>query len=125
MHPSEWASILFNLYTNSKKAIRKAGLSSGNIKIECGENETNIFIDFSDDGCGVEPTIKDRIFDAFVTTTGIASKNSSDIDIHTGTGLGLKIVSDILSSYNGLISLKEIPNSGYKTTFRIEIPKLK
>lgn len=125
MHPSEWASILFNLYTNSKKAIRKAGLCSGNIKIECGENETNIFIDFSDDGCGVEPTIKDRIFDAFVTTTGIASKNSSDIDIHTGTGLGLKIVSDILSSYNGLISLKEIPNSGYKTTFRIEIPKLK
>lgn len=124
MHPSEWASILFNLYTNSKKAIRKSGLNSGHIKIECGENDSNIFIDFSDNGCGVDPTIKDRIFDAFVTTTGVASHNSSDIDVHTGTGLGLKIISDILSSYNGFICLKESPNPGYKTTFRIEIPKL-
>lgn len=124
MHPSEWASILFNLYTNSKKAIRKSGLNSGHIKIECGENDSNIFIDFSDNGCGVDPTIKDRIFDAFVTTTGVASHNSSDIDVHTGTGLGLKIISDILSSYNGFICLKESPTPGYKTTFRIEIPKL-
>lgn len=124
MHPSEWASILFNLYTNSKKAIRKSGLNSGHIKIECGENDSNIFIDFSDNGCGVDPNIKDRIFDAFVTTTGVASQNSSDVDVHTGTGLGLKIISDILSSYNGFIRLKENPNPGYKTTFRIEIPKL-
>lgn len=124
MHPSEWASILFNLYTNSKKAIRKSGLNFGHIKIECGENDSNIFIDFSDNGCGVDPNIKDRIFDAFVTTTGVASQNSSDIDVHTGTGLGLKIISDILSSYNGFIRLKENPNPGYKTTFRIEIPKL-
>lgn len=124
MHPSEWASILFNLYTNSKKAIRKGGLSVGHINIECGENASNIFIDFSDNGCGVDPAIKDRIFDAFVTTTGVVSKNSSDIDVHTGTGLGLKIVSDILSSYNGIIKLQEIPKFGYKTTFRIEIPKL-
>lgn len=124
MHPSEWASILFNLYTNSKKAIRKEGVSIGHINIECGENPSNIFINFSDNGCGVDPTIKDRIFDAFVTTTGVASKNSSDIDVHTGTGLGLKIVSDILSSYNGIIRLQEIPKFGYKTTFRIEIPKL-
>ncbi len=124
MHPSEWASILFNLYTNSKKAIRKRGLNSGQIKIECWENDSKIFIDFSDNGCGVDPTIKDRIFDAFVTTTGVASQNSSDIDVHTGTGLGLKIISDILSSYNGSIRLKESHAPEYKTTFRIEIPKL-
>lgn len=125
MHPSEWASILFNLYTNAKKAIRKSECKDGCIKIECEENSSHILIDFSDNGIGVDPSIKNRIFDAFVTTTNVASKYSPDIDVYTGTGLGLKIVSDILSSYNGRIYLKDIPSIGYKTTFRIEIPKLK
>ena len=47
-----------------------------------------------------------RIFDAFVTTTSAASSNSDDIETYTGTGLGLKIVKDIISSYNGNIYLK-------------------
>lgn len=39
----------------------------------------------------------------------------------TGTGLGLKIVRDIINAYNGKIFVKE-PKKGYSTTFRIEIP---
>ena len=31
---------------------------------------------------------------------------------------------NILYSYNGSIRLKESPTPGYKTTFRVEIPKL-
>lgn len=123
MHPSEWASILFNLYTNSKKAIIKRGIEQGLIYIECMENDTDIFIEFSDNGCGVDQRIKNHIFDAFVTTTSAASKNSTDIDVYTGTGLGLKIVNDILSSYNGSIELKDEPKFGYSTTFKIKIPK--
>ena len=58
-----------------------------------------------------------------VTTTSAASSNSDDIETYTGTGLGLKIVKDIISSYNGNIYLKPESNIGYTTTFRIEIPK--
>lgn len=124
MHPSEWASILFNLYTNSKKAIKKsAEKNNGKIDISCGESLNYIYIDFSDNGIGVDEKIRDRIFDAFVTTTSAASSNSDDIETYTGTGLGLKIVKDIISSYNGNIYLKPEPNIGYTTTFRIEIPK--
>jgi len=35
MHKSEWASILFNFYTNSRKAINRANVN-GKIFIECG-----------------------------------------------------------------------------------------
>lgn len=39
----------------------------------------------------------------------------------TGTGLGLKIVKDIINGYGGIIYVKE-PTTGYKTTIRIELP---
>lgn len=125
MHPSEWASILFNLYTNAKKAIKKSeSRNNGKINIHCGEaSGTMIYIEFSDNGTGVDPHIRDRMFDAFVTTTSVAPNNSDDIETYTGTGLGLKIIKDIVSSYNGCIYLKSEANEGYKTTFRIEIPK--
>jgi len=38
-------------------------------------------------------------------------------------GLGLKIIRDIIESYNGKIYVKELPEEGYITTFRIELPK--
>lgn len=41
-----------------------------------------------------------------------------------GTGLGLKIVRDIIISYKGNICLT-YPKDGYATCFRIEIPRLK
>lgn len=126
MHPSEWASIFFNLYSNAKKAIKRSPQrNNGRILIECAQIGENIILDFSDNGSGVDPTIKDKIFDAFITTTSAASQGSTDDEIYTGTGLGLSILKDIISSYDGKIYLLEIPKDGYNTTFRIEIPKQK
>jgi hypothetical protein len=45
MHPSEWASILFNLYTNSKKAIYRKRCK-GKIFIECGIENANVYLEF-------------------------------------------------------------------------------
>ena len=39
-----------------------------------------------------------------------------------GTGLGLKIVKDIVLSYKGTISLAE-PNETYATCIKVEIPR--
>lgn len=126
MHKSEWASIFFNLYTNAKKAIKKSNNSSnGRISIECFENTNSLILDFSDNGCGVEPAIREHIFEAFVTTTSAAGQGSPDEEAYTGTGLGLSILHDMISSYGGQIYLTETPKEGYATTFRIEIPKKK
>lgn len=126
MHPSEWASIFFNLYSNAKKAIKRSTQRhNGHIFIECHQNGDIIIIDFSDNGCGVDFSIKDHMFEAFVTTTSAASQGSTDDEVYTGTGLGLSILKDIIDSYDGKIYLLEKPKEGYATTFRIEIPKLK
>lgn len=126
MHKSEWAAIFFNLYTNAKKAIKKSPRSDhGQILIECGEEQNNLIVDFSDNGCGVDEKIREHIFEAFVTTTSAAGLGSPEEEAYTGTGLGLSILHDIISSYDGKIYLLDIPKNGYSTTFRIEIPKNK
>ena len=122
MHPSEWASILFNLYTNAKKAIKKARRKRGEIYISCGKKNNYIFIEFSDNGTGVDPRIKDTMYDAFITTTSAAPADSEDFYAYSGTGLGLKIIKDIVNSYGGTIQTINPENSIYATTFRIEIP---
>ncbi|WP_176372605.1 ATP-binding protein [Pseudoalteromonas sp. A601] len=122
MHPSEWSSILFNLYTNSKKAIKRAN-SNGKIFIECGEDNEVIYLEFSDNGDGIEKDTENMVFDEFYTTT--SSVNFDDLDSQNeilGTGLGLKIVKDIIKSYRGEISVVS-PKSVYSTCFRIEISK--
>lgn len=122
MHPSEWSSILFNLFTNAKKAIKRSK-NIGEINIECGKIENRIFLRFSDTGDGINEEIKDRIFEEFFTTSspntldGLNTSNEV-----TGTGLGLKIVKDILSSYRGKIYVDE-PKDGFSTTIYMEVPK--
>lgn len=121
MHPSEWASILFNLYTNSKKAIKRAK-SDGKIFIRCGKDDKMVFLEFSDNGDGISKENEENIFNAFYTTSTASNHTSNDATALTGTGLGLKIVKDIIEFYNGEIYVST-PEDGYNTTIRIEIPK--
>lgn len=121
MHPSEWASILFNLYTNSKKAIRRSK-SPGRIFIKGGIEDNKVYLEFSDNGDGIPKENEDKIFNAFFTTTSAANHTSNDADALVGTGLGLKILKDIIEAYGGDIYVS-LPPEGFNTTIRIEIPK--
>ncbi|MFA8300549.1 MAG: ATP-binding protein [Hyphomicrobiales bacterium] len=123
MHPSEWASILFNFFTNSKKAIRRAKVQ-GKVFIRCGREEQNVFLEFSDNGDGIPKEREEDIFNAFYTTSSAAGRTASEIDALTGTGLGLKIVNDIIESYNGSVYVTT-PEEGYTTTIRVEVPQSK
>lgn len=123
MHPSEWASILFNFYTNSKKAIRRKQ-TQGEILIKCGEEGDKVYLEFSDNGDGIPKENQDLIFNAFFTTSSVASHSASESESLTGTGLGLKIVKDIVESYGGTIDVLS-PEPNFNTTFRIEIPSNK
>lgn len=122
MHPSELSSVLFNFYTNSRKAIKRAN-SSGKIMIECGTSGDIVYLEFSDNGDGVPKEIEDRIFDEFFTTTSASSLDSIDSTNEvTGTGLGLSIVRDIVKSYRGTVRVVS-PKSNYSTCIRVEFPK--
>lgn len=124
MHPSEWSSILFNLYTNAKKAIKRSG-NDGKILIRCGIQDNVVFIEFCDNGDGISSENEDKIFDEFFTTTSASSLYSESQRFETsGTGLGLSIVKDIIRGYRGSISVVS-PPSGFSTCIRVEVPEAK
>ena len=118
MHASEWHTILLNLYTNARKAIKRAN-HKGEICIIAGIDEGKIYVEFMDNGDGIKEEHKERIFDAFFTTSVPTSVGSVYDDL-IGSGLGLKIIKDIIGSYKGNIFIDE-PIAGYNTCFRIEI----
>src|SRR5690606_7065062 len=117
-HPSEWNTILQNLYSNSKKAILRSGVKRGRILIKGFRNDEKgiIVFEFLDNGSGIADKDKNRIFDAFFTT----SKENKE-DWGTGTGLGLFILNQMLTNRDGVISLGAVSND-YKTNIKIEIP---
>lgn len=121
MHKSEWSSILYNLYTNSRKAIKRANVE-GKILVEVGIEDTNTFILFHDNGDGIPEKNRGRIFNAFFSTSTPASYSAPNEEQLVGTGLGLKIVKDIVLSYKGNITLFT-PKEGYSTCFKITIPQ--
>ncbi len=62
----------------------------------------------SDDGCGLAPDIKSKIFEPYFSTK------------ENGTGLGLTIVSQIVEDHRGYVRVR--PNEPRGTRFTIELP---
>jgi len=123
MHPSEWLSILFNLYTNSKKAIRRnKSITDGKILVKIEKIETEIHIEFSDNGDGISNDIKEKVFLPFYTTSNPVNSEELDVKDNSGTGLGLYIVQKIINSYSGVIRVSSPSDENYSTSFKIILP---
>lgn len=118
MHRSEFDSALFNLLSNSIKAIKRARRGSPAIRITAQSEGIFVVLRFQDTGDGVKEEYRERIFDAFFTTSGEGKTE----DEGSGTGLGLRIVSDIANSYGGSIALAK-PSSGFATAFELRLPR--
>ena len=121
MHMSEWASILFNLYSNSKKALKRENPEKKQLLIKAGKNDEKVFVEFIDNGDGIPIENRDKIFNAFFTTSSPKSHKQNTLDELTGTGLGLKIIRDIVESYQGEVQIDNPPDN-YSTSIRIELP---
>jgi signal transduction histidine kinase len=75
-----------------------------------GREPAAVVVRVSDDGPGIPPEIRDRIFDPFFSTKP------------QGSGLGLAIVRKIIDAHEGRIDLVSDPGRG--TTFTITLPVL-
>lgn len=75
------------------------------------QNANNMIkIKFSDNGPGIPDSIRDRIFEPFFTTK----------EVGTGTGMGLNVTYEIISSYQGTIEVESEVGKG--TAFSILLP---
>jgi signal transduction histidine kinase len=114
MYRSELVSVLFNLLSNSIKAIK--GTNDRRIEVTGFEEDNFIHIWHLDSGRGLDKKLWEVVFEPFETYS------EPDLKFGVGTGLGLKIVRDIIESYAGNVQFIDPPD-GWKTCVEIILPK--
>ncbi len=116
--PDQLLQVVLNLLKNAAEA---AGKTNGTIRLHSyyehsfrlrradGSGQSlPLQIEIIDDGPGLPEAIKGDVFDPFVSGR------------ENGTGLGLALVSKIISDHNGWISVTSVPGT---TVFRISLPR--
>ena len=104
-HLLQIQQVILNLILNASQAISKSG---GKIHIKLFQDNDMAYFNIQDNGHGIPESIKERIFESFLT-------NRSE-----GTGLGLSIAKRILASHRGTISLIKSGPEG--TVFEFALP---
>ena len=100
--------IIWNLVRNADQAMADGGI----IRLEADRSTLGgtptYKIRVIDEGCGMDETVKERIFDPFYTTKV------------KGTGLGLSLVHRMIDEHQGHIRIES--QVGHGTTFEIVLP---
>ncbi len=114
-HNNRMEQVIFNLVTNARDAVNERiekhqDIEKGMITISTFSDGQNVGITLSDNGTGIDPGQKERIFESFYTTK----------EMGEGLGLGLPIIHGIIRDYNGTISVTGTPGDG--ASFRLLFP---
>jgi signal transduction histidine kinase len=110
VNASQIEQILVNLINNAEHALRSKPADERFIVIASGVEGGMAFLSVTDTGCGIPDTLRQRIFDPFVSTKGIGE----------GTGLGLSICHGIATAHNGAIEV--VSGEGIGSTFTLRLP---
>jgi two-component system, OmpR family, phosphate regulon sensor histidine kinase PhoR len=104
--------VLFNLVENAIKYGRQAGRVTIGAK-STGDKKVQIWV--QDDGPGIPPESKERVFERFYRVDRARSRESG------GTGLGLAIVKHIVQAHGGEVWIKS--DLGVGSTFFFTLPE--
>jgi two-component system nitrogen regulation sensor histidine kinase NtrY len=106
--------VLVNLCDNSALAIRSQGEENahGTVTLRaCEAGRGGVFLEVADDGPGIAPEIRPRLFEPYATTRQVGE----------GMGLGLAISKKILLDHGGDLELQA--SSGAGASFRLTFPR--
>jgi len=113
IYQCEIHSIFLNLITNSAKALKR--VQDRRIAVKARPKGSRVEILFLDSGPGVALERREEVFRPFV------SDSEPDPILGTGTGLGLKIVKDIVEIYGGTVRFAD-PPEGWGACVEIVFP---
>ena len=105
---------MMNIVSNSIKYTP----DGGHITISAGRTEDRVWMVVDDDGIGIPPEDRSRIFERFYRVDKARSRQSG------GTGLGLSIAKEIVNRHQGLLELqdKDGPGLALRLELKIEGP---
>ena len=106
--------VMMNIVSNSIKYTP----DGGHITISAGRTEDRVWMVVDDDGIGIPPEDRSRIFERFYRVDKARSRQSG------GTGLGLSIAKEIVNRHQGLLELqdKDGPGLALRLELKIEGP---
>jgi len=105
-HGGKVGQVFLNLLVNAAQAIKERGL----ITVSTGREGEMVWIEISDNGCGIAEKDLAKIFDPFFTTK----------EIGKGTGLGLHVVKGAIDMHGGEIHVSS--KEGCGASFRVLLP---
>ncbi|MGH3351437.1 MAG: GAF domain-containing sensor histidine kinase [Nocardioides sp.] len=108
--PGDLDRVVINLVTNAIKYSPEGG----QVIVSTRTSPSWFELRVTDHGLGISPEDQDRLFTEFFRSTNPTALKQP------GTGLGLTIVSRIVSRCGGLISVDSTPGTG--STFRVTLP---
>lgn len=108
-HRELLSEVWMNLLTN---AIRYTP-QNGHITVRASELLDEIEVEVEDDGCGMTPEVRTRVFERFYQ----GDKSHSN----EGSGLGLALVRRIVELHGGTVNVESEPGAG--SIFRVRLPR--
>lgn len=102
-------SVISNLISNATKYGGK------NIDINLQADENNLLLEVSDNGKGIEESLKEHVFECYVKGSQVATSGKE-----RSTGLGLFICKNYIERMNGSITFESNVDKG--TKFSIKLP---
>ncbi len=104
-------SVIFNLVDNALKYSQ----ADPKIFVTISGSDDSVQFDISDNGIGIDPAYKDKIFEKFFRVPHGDTHNAK------GHGLGLSYTAQVIQKHNGTIKCESQPGNG--TKFTIILPK--
>jgi signal transduction histidine kinase len=92
---SKLKRVIMNLVSNAVEVLNNKKVKDPQIHITAHRLNNKVIIQVKDNGPGIPDSIKDTLFDAFITT-----------EKSNGTGLGLAIVKQFIIAHNGSITVE-------------------
>ena len=110
LNPTAFDTVFRNLISN---AIKHHDQASGCVSVRGWRERSTVFFEVEDDGPGIAPQHREKVFEIFST---LKPRDSVE-----GSGMGLAFIHKIVSRWGGRIEIDD-PESGRGCIFRLVLP---